>query len=217
MAPGQPRRSCHDTHAGWSTTPIAWRSLRRCPGPWGAGLPQGPCGRSRVACSRDRPSLYVSIEASRSGWAGWWCMPPASCSPICPSLCPSPSSRPRRYVAVSPCRQPRRPRRQRILLLTWLRRPSEVGGPGEPIRRAPHPESERRRPMSVDLSARAVDARLRQASQLAGSLRPERRLDNKLDMSATGVAARLRTVSDLLDLCRVLARKGQPVAPTERA
>jgi len=71
--------------------------------------------------------------------------------------------------------------------------------------------------MSVDLSARAVDARLRQASQLAGSLRPERRLDNKLDMSATGVAARLRTVSDLLDLCRVLARKGQPVAPTERA
>jgi hypothetical protein len=70
--------------------------------------------------------------------------------------------------------------------------------------------------MSVDLSACAVDARLRQASQLAGSLRPERRLDNKLDMSATGVAARLRIVSDLLDLCRALARKGQPASPTER-
>ena len=68
--------------------------------------------------------------------------------------------------------------------------------------------------MSVDLSAAAIDARLRQASQLAGSLRPERRLDPKLDMSATGVAARLKTASDLLDLCRRLARRAPPSAPT---
>lgn len=68
--------------------------------------------------------------------------------------------------------------------------------------------------MSVDLSARAIEARLRKASQLAGSLRPERRLETKLDMSAAGLAARLKTASDLLDLCRTLARKGPPPAPT---
>jgi len=33
-------------------------------------------------------------------------------------------------------------------------------------------------------------------------------------MSATGVAARLKTASDLLDLCRRLARKAPPSAPT---
>jgi hypothetical protein len=68
--------------------------------------------------------------------------------------------------------------------------------------------------MSVDLSAAAIEARLRQASQLAGSLRPEQRLETKLDMSATGVAARLKTASDLLDLCRTLARKGPPSEPS---
>lgn len=68
--------------------------------------------------------------------------------------------------------------------------------------------------MSVDLSAVAIDARLRKASQLAGSLRPERRLETKIDMSATAVAARLRSASDLLDLCRALAGKGRPAAPT---
>ena len=68
--------------------------------------------------------------------------------------------------------------------------------------------------MSVDLSAGAIDARLRVASQLAGSLRPEARLESKLDMSGTAVAARLRTVSDLLDLCGALASKGRPPAPT---
>jgi hypothetical protein len=69
--------------------------------------------------------------------------------------------------------------------------------------------------MSVDLSAAAIDARLRKASQLAGSLRPERRLETKLDMSAAGVATRLKTVSDLLELCRTLARKGPPAVPSE--
>jgi hypothetical protein len=69
--------------------------------------------------------------------------------------------------------------------------------------------------MSVDLSAAAIDARLRKASQLAGSLRPDRRLETKLDMSATGVAARLKTASDLLDLCHTLAHKRPPVAPSE--
>jgi hypothetical protein len=67
--------------------------------------------------------------------------------------------------------------------------------------------------MSVDLSAAAIDARLRKASQLAGSLRPERRLETKLDMSASGVAARLKTVSDLLDLCRALWRQGRRPLP----
>ena len=62
--------------------------------------------------------------------------------------------------------------------------------------------------MSVNLSAAAIDARLRKASQLAGSLRPERRLETKLDMSASGVATRLRTASELLDLCRALGRNG---------
>jgi len=70
--------------------------------------------------------------------------------------------------------------------------------------------------MSVDMSAAAIDVRLRTASQLAGSLGPERRLDTKLDLSGAAVAARLKTVSNLLDLCRALARKGQPPA-TETA
>jgi hypothetical protein len=68
--------------------------------------------------------------------------------------------------------------------------------------------------MSVDLSAAAIDARLRKASQLAGSLRPELRMENKLDMSAAGVATRLKTVSELLDLCRALGRKSRhPATP----
>ena len=61
--------------------------------------------------------------------------------------------------------------------------------------------------MSVDMSAEAIDARLREASRLAGSLRPEARLDTKIDTSATAVAARLKQASDLLDLCRTLSRK----------
>jgi hypothetical protein len=61
--------------------------------------------------------------------------------------------------------------------------------------------------MSVDMSAEAIDARLREASRLAGSLRPEARLDTKIDTSATAVAARLKQASDLLDLCRALSRK----------
>jgi hypothetical protein len=71
--------------------------------------------------------------------------------------------------------------------------------------------------MNVDLSAAAIDTRLREASHLAGSLRPERRLDSKLDMSGAAVAARLQTVSDLLDLCRALGLKRSPASPTEPA
>ena len=63
--------------------------------------------------------------------------------------------------------------------------------------------------MSVDLSAGAIDARLREASKMAGSLRPERRLETKLDMRGSAVASRLKSASDLLDLCRALARKGR--------
>ncbi len=60
--------------------------------------------------------------------------------------------------------------------------------------------------MSISMSAPAIEARLRAASELAGSLRPERRLETKLDLSGDGVAARLKTASDLLDACRALAR-----------
>jgi hypothetical protein len=62
--------------------------------------------------------------------------------------------------------------------------------------------------MSVDLSAEAVDRRLRQVSRLAGSLRPEDRLATKIDLTGAGVAARLREASELLDLCRALAGAG---------
>jgi hypothetical protein len=71
--------------------------------------------------------------------------------------------------------------------------------------------------MIVNLSAAAIDTRLREASHLAGSLRPERRLDSKLDMSGAAVAARLKTVSDLLDLCHALGLRVPPANPTEPA
>jgi hypothetical protein len=67
--------------------------------------------------------------------------------------------------------------------------------------------------MSVDMSGAAIAARLREASRLAGSLRPEARLETKLDMSGATVAARLKESSDLLDLCRELAGYRPVVAP----
>ena len=60
--------------------------------------------------------------------------------------------------------------------------------------------------MKVDMSPQAIDARLRLASQLVGSLRPEERLSTKIDLSEAGVTSRLKEASDLLDLCRQLAR-----------
>jgi hypothetical protein len=63
--------------------------------------------------------------------------------------------------------------------------------------------------MSVDMSGEAVADRLRQASDLAGSLRPETRLETKIDMSGEAIAARLREASDLLDMCRTLAARRQ--------
>jgi hypothetical protein len=60
--------------------------------------------------------------------------------------------------------------------------------------------------VSVDMSAPAVEARLRAASAMAGSLRPDDRLVTKIDLSREGVVARLRTASDLLDACRALKR-----------
>jgi hypothetical protein len=62
--------------------------------------------------------------------------------------------------------------------------------------------------MSVDMSASAIDARLRRASSLASPLRPETRLSTKIDLSAAGVDSRLREASDLLDLCRTLQAGG---------
>ncbi len=66
--------------------------------------------------------------------------------------------------------------------------------------------------MSVDMSGEAVAARLREASRLAGSLRPEARLETKIDMSGEAVAARLREASDLLDMCRILAARRQTLS-----
>jgi hypothetical protein len=60
--------------------------------------------------------------------------------------------------------------------------------------------------MTVSMSPAAIEARLREASRLAGSLEPGRRLDTKIDLSGAGVAARLREASDLLALCRALGQ-----------
>jgi hypothetical protein len=65
----------------------------------------------------------------------------------------------------------------------------------------------------LDMSAAAIEARLRRASDLAGSLRPEDRLDTKIDLSGAGVAARLREASDLLDLGQALGRAGRNARP----
>lgn len=61
--------------------------------------------------------------------------------------------------------------------------------------------------MSVDMSATAIATRLRAASDMAGSLRPEDRLATKIALSAAGVEARLRMASQLLDACRELGRR----------
>ena len=62
--------------------------------------------------------------------------------------------------------------------------------------------------MSADLSPAAIAARLREASDQAGSLRPEDRLETKIDLTGAGIARRLLEASDLLDICRTLARAG---------
>ena len=60
--------------------------------------------------------------------------------------------------------------------------------------------------MNADLSAHAIDWRLREASRLAGSLSPEARLATKIDLGGAAIAARLREASELLDVCCALAR-----------
>ena len=57
--------------------------------------------------------------------------------------------------------------------------------------------------------AAEVEARLREASRLAGSLRPEDRLRTKIDLTGRGVNARLKEASDLLDACRALGHAGE--------
>lgn len=59
----------------------------------------------------------------------------------------------------------------------------------------------------ASMSPEAVELRLREASRLAGDLRPENRLDAKIDLSEAGVSRRLREASDLLDLCRALSAR----------
>ena len=58
---------------------------------------------------------------------------------------------------------------------------------------------------SVDMSAAAIEVRIRRASLLS-SLRPETRLDAKLDMSPEGVARRIREASELRALCLMLSQ-----------
>jgi len=58
----------------------------------------------------------------------------------------------------------------------------------------------------IAFTGEAVDARLREASRLAGSLRPEDRLRTKLDLSGPAVASRLREASECLELCRQLGQ-----------
>jgi len=60
--------------------------------------------------------------------------------------------------------------------------------------------------MSIVMSGRAIDERLRRASELADPLDSQTRLWPKIDMSADGVERRLRQASALLALCRELAR-----------
>lgn len=65
------------------------------------------------------------------------------------------------------------------------------------------------------LSAQAIDARLRAASDAVDSLRPETRLHTKIDLGPDGVARRLREASDLLELCRALALAAPRSAPSD--
>jgi hypothetical protein len=62
--------------------------------------------------------------------------------------------------------------------------------------------------MRAGMSSTEIAARLREASRLAGSLRPEDRLATKIDLTGTRVLARLKEASDLLDVCRALAGAG---------
>lgn len=65
----------------------------------------------------------------------------------------------------------------------------------------------------VDMSAAAVDARLRTVSELA-DLDPERRMDAKIDYSAQAVDARLRMVAMLRASCLRLGEDGGPPGST---
>jgi len=58
----------------------------------------------------------------------------------------------------------------------------------------------------LSFTADAIGARLREASRLAGSLRPEDRLQTKVDLSGLAVTSRLREASQSLELCRELGR-----------
>jgi hypothetical protein len=62
--------------------------------------------------------------------------------------------------------------------------------------------------MRAGMSSTEIAARLREASRLAGSLRPEDRLATKIDLTGTRILARLKEASDLLDVCRALAGAG---------
>jgi Trp operon repressor len=63
--------------------------------------------------------------------------------------------------------------------------------------------------IGLDMSAAAITARLRFASELVSNLAPERRLETKLEMSPAAITRRLRECAALLDTCRRLEALGQ--------
>jgi hypothetical protein len=67
--------------------------------------------------------------------------------------------------------------------------------------------------MKADMAPKEIEVRLREASRLAGSLRPEDRLVTKIDLGGSRVFARLKEASDLLELCRALAGAGRAWTP----
>jgi hypothetical protein len=67
----------------------------------------------------------------------------------------------------------------------------------------------------VDMSPRAVSARLRAVSECS-DLDSSRRLDAKINLSPNAISERLATVSALRDLCLYLGRAGAKAESEER-
>lgn len=62
--------------------------------------------------------------------------------------------------------------------------------------------------MSVDVSAAAIAARVREVGRVS-DLHPAKRLEPKVGLSAAAIARRIRTVSELRDLCLRLRQRGE--------
>lgn len=70
--------------------------------------------------------------------------------------------------------------------------------------------------MSVDVSADAIAARVREVGRVS-DLDPARRLDAKIGLSAAAIARRIRTVSELRALCLRLRQRGDAGAGSKGA